>query len=97
MFPIREPRNDGARDFGPVGHHRTVYLSHRARLEAAPMIPKYPYRVEHTYDVGKGAAPVTNTSNFEGLDQALDVRDKKKREPRTRTIRVLMVVDEWSK
>jgi hypothetical protein len=61
------------------------------------MIPKYPFRVEHTYDVGKGGAPVTNTYNFEVLDHALEARDKKKREPRTRTVRVLMVVDEWSK
>lgn len=58
------------------------------------MIPKYPFIVERTYNVGKGSAPALERRTFEALPPCISCRDGWLRQPSTRTVRILAILDE---
>lgn len=58
------------------------------------MIPKYPFIVERTYNVGKGSAPAREARSFETMPPCVACRDAWHRMPSTRTVRIMCILDE---
>lgn len=58
------------------------------------MIPKYPFIVERTFNIGKGGAPAREARSFEILGTCFVARDEWLGKPATRTVRIMCILDE---